>query len=242
LTRNCRPARMARADTGDRNALGPLESLFRLYAYEPTARSVNGGNDQEARSPALGPSRSNGKPVFLAVRNCRPPSGVSSSRPFGTSTAPRLNPAAAEKSNRFSSTVTRAAGGPSKGAYCWRDERQSAVTAANQFWSNRRVASMPMRPRRTESVYDCSLLRSPPRLAVTVQGVAIRGCATTRPPAPVSAGGSMEPLPAGPPLWNAASTTGPGRGSTTATPIPALTAAGAGSSMTTACGSSGAPL
>ena len=35
----------------------------------------------------------------------------------------------------------------------------------------------------------------------------------------------MEALPARPPLWNAASTTGPGRGSTTATPIPALTAA-----------------
>src|SRR5438270_1680303 len=167
---------MARAETGERNAFGPLESLVRLYVYEPTARRVNGGSDQEARSPTLGPSRSNGKPSFRAVRNCKPPIGVSSSRPFSTSRAPRSYPPAAEKSKRFSSRVTREAGGPLNGAYCWWDVRQSPDSTTNQLVAKLRVPSMPIRPSTSESVYDASWLRSPPSSAVNVHGVSIRGC------------------------------------------------------------------
>ena len=148
-----------------------------------------------------------------------------------------------QKQAGFSSVVIRTVGDPLNGTYCCRYERQSALPTNNQLPANQRDVSRPIRPTRSESVYDCSLLRSPPRIAVTIHGVAIRDWAPARAPAagaPVSADGSRDAFPTCPPVWNAASTTWPGRGCATST--PALTAAGDGSSITTACGSSGAPL
>src|SRR6266481_4603013 len=142
LIRNWTPARRARSETGERNAFGPLESLVRLYVYEATARTVNGGIDQEARSPAVGPSRSNGNPSFRAVRYCKPAIGVSSSRPFSTSRAPRSYPAAPAKSKRFWATGTRAAGGPWNGAHRWWEACKAAPAARVQVDENRRVPSM----------------------------------------------------------------------------------------------------
>src|SRR6266481_1670852 len=239
LIRNWTPARRARSETGERNAFGPLESLVRLYVYEATARTVNGGIDQEARSPAVGPSRSNGNPSFRAVRYCKPAIGVSSSRPFSTSRAPRSYPAAPEKSKRFSSTVTRAAGGPLKGAYCWWEVRQSAVTVANQFASNRRVPSMPMRPRTSESVYPDSLLLSPPSSSVTFQAGAFRANGRSKGASGRSRSGGKS---GGPGNVNVAGRVSPLGGVATATSALGETIACAGSSMVTACGSSGAPL
>src|SRR5690349_5874016 len=148
---------MPYAETGEREALEP-ESLFRLYVYVPAATMAKDrANDQEARSPALGPTRLNENPSLWARITLPPTMGASSSlSPMGSS-SPTSYPARAAKSKRFSSTVTRDPGGPSNGAYCCCEERQSPATAASQPAANRYVPCRPRRPTKVLSVY-CSWL------------------------------------------------------------------------------------